>query len=377
MIFMKRILSILFVLCMTGMLWGCSGSSETGDTNEAAESETQENQDASTDEAEEETGGATGVAEEETGEATEVADNDLAERYFGISLPLTNSEYYKGVQDNLTAVCEEYGIEYAISSADNDISKQVAQIENFITMGVDTLIIYPLDKEGISDTLLTAKQAGIRILSATMAPNNTDAYDLSVDADQTVVGDAGAQYLAKWIDENYPDAEDGSIEVCVFGVWLDENTSKRCDAFANVEQYSSKVKIIDTYEIGITDAVGDTQKYTELMMQQHPEVKGIISYTDSLSLIINEVMISTPGFDISQVCNVTIDKTAAVMEQIQLSETNKSTIRATVASGQDFNKTLVDAALGNYDDQLDSEKKYYVEAYVIDFNNVEEAIQSK
>jgi len=351
---MKKFLVTLLIMCMVATLIACNDSSE----NKNAEAV-----------------GTQSTLGQDSSEATEVTDADGAEHFFGISLPLTNSEYYKGVQDNLTAICDEYGIKFSVASADEDISKQVSQMENFITMGVDTIIVYPIDKEGLSDAMKKARKAGIRVLSATMAPEDLEAYDISVDADQGVVGDAGAKFLADWVEENYPDAEDGSIEVCVFGVWLDENTGKRCDAFANVEQYSSKVKIVDTYEIGMTDAIGDTQKYAELMMQKHPEVKGVISYTDTLGLIVNEVMMSTSGLDASQVCNVTIDKTTAVMEQIQLAETNESTIRATVASGEDFNRTLVDAALGQFNKHLDAEKKYYIDAYVIDAGNVEEAMQ--
>lgn len=294
-----------------------------------------------------------------------------AEEYFGISLPMTSSEYYKGVETELSSYCEEFGIKYDLASADSDSQKQLSQFENFMTMGCTTIIIYALDLTAIQDIMAKAEADGIRVVSATMTPASIDAYSIAVDASQGAVGTAAAQYASDWIDAQYPDAEDGSIEVALFTMSISEGAIERCNGLRKIVDLNSKVTIVEDYDIPIDNFMVRAKENADLMMQQHPDVKVILTYSDAFNIVIDEAMMANPDIDAAQICSIAIDKTEAVMAKIKLSQTNESTIRATIATGENFNLTLIQAALGAYDDQLNDIKQYFVAPFVIQADNVD------
>ncbi len=397
---MKKIFKIgvavtLSLAMMLGLAaCGNSGSSTADEGTTTAESSGEEAatedttaSDSSETEAATEDTTAADNAGEEAAETQEAADDsevqDLlgetplnpADEYFGISLPMTSSEYYKGVETELTQYCEQFGIKYDLASADSDSQKQLSQFENFMTMGCTTIIIYAQDLASMQGMMEKAEADGIRVVSATMTPPSLDAYSIAIDASQDAVGTAAAQYASDWIDANYPDAEDGSIEVALFTMSISENSIERCNGLRKIADLNPKVKVVEDYDIPIDNYLVRVKENADLMMQQHPDVKVIMTYSDAFNLVIDEAMMTNPDIDPSQICSIAIDKTTAAMEKIKLSKTNESTIRATVATGENFNLTLIQAALGAYDDQLNDLKQYFVDPFIIDADNVDTYIQ--
>lgn len=297
------------------------------------------------------------------------------DEYFGISLPMTSSEYYKGVETELEEYCDKFGIEYDLASADSDTQKQLSQFENFMTMGCTTIIIYALDLEAMQDIMAKAENEGIRVVSATMTPSDLDSYSIAVDASQDAVGTAAAQFASDWVDKNYPDAEDDSIEAVLFTMSISDNINERCDGLRKIEELNSKVKIVEDYDIPMDNYLVKVKENADVMMQRYPDVKVILAYSDVFNIVIDEAMMANPDFDASQICSVAVDKTDATLEKIQLSKDNESTIRATIATGENFNLTLIQAALGAYDDQLNDLKQYFVEPFTIDADNLDQFIK--
>ena len=58
-------------------------------------------------------------------------------------------------------VCEEQGIEFLYQISDNDIQKQVSQIENLVSQGIDILILMGSEKDVLNNVLLDAHDAGV------------------------------------------------------------------------------------------------------------------------------------------------------------------------------------------------------------------------
>lgn len=362
----KKCVALFFTAAMVMSLAAC-GSSK-GDVAEGAETENTKPADAATDTEQVEE---TDAVQEFLGETP----LDPANEYFGISLPMTSSEYYKGVETELTQYCEQFGIKYDLASADSDTQKQLTQFENFMTMGCTTIVVYPLDLTAMQDIMKKAVDDGIRVVSATMTPADIGAYTIAIDASQDAVGTAVAQYASEWIDEHYPDAPDGSVEVALFTMSISENIIERCDGLRKIEDFNSKAKIVVDYDVPVENYMVKVKENADLMMQQYPDVKVILTYSDVFNIIIDEAMMANPDIDTTQICSVAVDKTNAVMEKIKLSKENESTIRATVATGENFNLTLVQASLGAFDDQLNDKKQYFVEPFIINADNVESYMQ--
>ena len=88
--------------------------------------------------------------------------------------------------------------EYYIYNADNDVNKQISDIEDLIAMGVDMLILQPISAESVAAVVEEAYDAGIVVIDCTspLAPA-TDKYNLSVVARDYDFGYTGAKCLCE------------------------------------------------------------------------------------------------------------------------------------------------------------------------------------
>ena len=62
------------------------------------------------------------------------------------------------------AFSKENGFDLKFSAADNKIEVQIAAVRNFITQGVDAIVIAPIVEDGWDDVLTEAKDAGIPVI---------------------------------------------------------------------------------------------------------------------------------------------------------------------------------------------------------------------
>ena len=70
-------------------------------------------------------------------------------------------EWYQNVIFGLQSRADELGIELEVMDANLDINKQTQQAEDFVTKGVDVLIMTPVNEEGVVPILRKAKAEGM------------------------------------------------------------------------------------------------------------------------------------------------------------------------------------------------------------------------
>lgn len=183
----KRMLSFLTVgLLMVSGLTAC-GSSNTAVTTTAAE----------TTEAVTE---AAKSAEETKAESATEPENKLGRKikvgydiyYLGNSWSVQLYQEFKWNAENQFK--DDLDVTYVQS--DNDVSKQIANIEDLIAQGMDVIITTPIDATALNSTLEEARDEGIKVilLAATV---DGDCYDTMVNVDEKDFGATGAKWLAE------------------------------------------------------------------------------------------------------------------------------------------------------------------------------------
>ena len=82
--------------------------------------------------------------------------------------------------------------------SDNDITKQISNIEDLIAQDVDVIITTPCDTTALNSTLQEAMDEGIKVilLAATI---EGDSYDSLITVDEKEFGAAGAEWLARCV----------------------------------------------------------------------------------------------------------------------------------------------------------------------------------
>jgi len=126
-------------------------------------------------------------------------------------------------------------IEYA--DAKMDSNTQLAQVENFISKGVDVLVVNPVDRDSTKPISDKAKAAGIPIVSFNNNFENTNNIVCSVDSDLKQSGILEMEYLAK--KANYK----GNVAI-IMGTMGQDGQRLRTEAFHEVIEKYPDMKIV-------------------------------------------------------------------------------------------------------------------------------------
>jgi len=238
-------------------------------------------------------------------------------------------EYMIQFQENFEKLADERGIKYIIQGADSNAITQVEQIENMITMGVNAIFLWAIDVEGTADVLNKAKEKGIYVISGDGDVGYaTGAVDTAYGVDQYAYGMGATEMAAEWIDKTFPDAADGSIEVCVYSNPSSTKFEARQRALLAIEELNPKAKVVEEYNLaGETNLQPKCQEYADMMVANHPNVKVIICHSTSFGMAIDEVLQRSPSIKPEEVGIFCVDWLQAGAEAVLKSVENKSCIR--------------------------------------------------
>jgi ribose transport system substrate-binding protein len=164
-------------------------------------------------------------------------------------------------------------------ACDSNVGKQITQIENFISSGVDVIIIHPADPQGVEFALKQARDAGIKVLAWDDNLKNADLAWLINNHD---LGYTIGEHAAEWINENL----NGSAEVAILNypqlpILLERGNGIR-DA---IVELAPNAKIVA--ESSAIDTKEGIEKM-ETIFQSNPNVKVVCSIGGGGSVGANE-----------------------------------------------------------------------------------------
>jgi D-xylose transport system substrate-binding protein len=124
------------------------------------------------------------------------ASADAQHPKIGLSIDDLRVERWTRDREYFIAAAEKLGATVFVQSADASEQRQMAQIENLISRGVDVLVIVPYNATVLTNAINEAKKAKIKVLSydRLILNANVDAY---ISFDNTTVGEMQAQAIAQ------------------------------------------------------------------------------------------------------------------------------------------------------------------------------------
>lgn len=360
---MKKAVAILLSLTLAFSLFGCgnsSGSAEPASTESASEPEAEAVPEAEEAEAAAEPEEAADTAEE-AAEAVESSaeGTDLAGKKVGFSALMMSTEFFTDMSNQMEAYFTERGMEYNVADANGNAQTQIQTVENFVSMGMDYIICFVVDASSISDSLIKARENGAFVIVIGTILDNKDAYDVCISISQHESGQVEAQIAADWIDANFPDAEDGSIEVGLLTNSENEDAVSRCDGLREIEQYTSKAVIVEEHETTQTEGAAAGQSYTEMMLMNHPDMKVILTYGTDQGQGANEAVMKDSSVNQDEFAVFTIDTAEFIRNKVVESTSGDSVIRGTVMLGEGTPMTCYNLMDGSWMDRV--EDKVYSE----------------
>ncbi|MEH6434199.1 D-xylose ABC transporter substrate-binding protein [Massilia sp. DD77] len=124
------------------------------------------------------------------------AHADAKNPKIGFSIDDLRLERWTRDRDYFTQAAEKLGAKVYVQSADASEQRQIAQIENLISRGVDVLVIVPYNATVLNNAVREAKKAKIKVLSYDRLILNAD-VDAYISFDNKTVGELQAQSLVQ------------------------------------------------------------------------------------------------------------------------------------------------------------------------------------
>jgi D-xylose transport system substrate-binding protein len=126
-----------------------------------------------------------------------LAHADAKNPKIGFSIDDLRVERWVRDRDLFTAAAENLGAKVYVQSADASEQRQISQIENLISRGVDVLVIVPYNATVLNNAVREAKKANIKVLSYDRLILNAD-IDAYVSFDNEKVGELQAENVVRF-----------------------------------------------------------------------------------------------------------------------------------------------------------------------------------
>ena len=114
----------------------------------------------------------------------------------GFSIDDLRVERWARDRDYFVAAATQLGAKVFVQSADASEQKQIAQIENLISRGVDVLVIVPYNATVLNNAIKEARKANIKVISYVRLILNAD-LDAYISFDNKAVGEMQAAGVVK------------------------------------------------------------------------------------------------------------------------------------------------------------------------------------
>ncbi|WML43008.1 D-xylose ABC transporter substrate-binding protein [Neobacillus sp. PS3-40] len=121
----------------------------------------------------------------------------------GLSVSDLTLERWQHDRDIFVKQANELGADVLVQSANGDEAKQLSQIQNMLSQGIDALVVIAINSDSLTPVVDQAKSEGIPVLAYDRLINNSDiaAY---VSFDNVRVGEMQAEYIVKQVPKgNY------------------------------------------------------------------------------------------------------------------------------------------------------------------------------
>ena len=210
--------------------------------------------------------------------AAEAAKVKAGKFKVGISMQTMNLDWSQLQVQGITDTLKKYGVEViGTASAEYQVDKQIADIENTIQRHPDGIISIPVDGMATAATYKKVSAAGIKLVFMDNVPgglHHPEQYAAMVSADSEGNGQIAAKVLASCIPQG------GTIGLVNFGVdyFSTKERTKAVNDWMKKNRPDIKIKQVDfTDPSKVGQIAGD-------FLTANPDVKGVFAVWDQPAL---------------------------------------------------------------------------------------------
>ncbi|MGM0877147.1 MAG: substrate-binding domain-containing protein [Bacillota bacterium] len=174
------------------------------------------------------------------------SDTPKEDDNISIAMTVINQEalFFTDMVKGAEETAKELGVEFTVYNANNDSVGQYNSVEDFISSGVDAIIVNAIDAKGMEPVVEKAKNAGIKIISIDSVIEN-DAVDVQIGVDNYESSVQLGEYFNTYLQEEYGDK---SVKLGTVGALNSEIQIKREDGFKDTIVKNENIEFVNTVD---------------------------------------------------------------------------------------------------------------------------------
>ena len=142
-----------------------------------------------------------------------MSSSAMAGTKIGVSMALFDDNFLTVLRNGIQSQADAAGLSVQIEDAQNDVAKQLDQINNFIASGVDAIIVNPVDTSATQAMTDAAAAAGVPLVYVNRQPINVDSLP---DGQAFVASNESDSSRQGFIEQCNQWAAAGKTEVSVY-----------------------------------------------------------------------------------------------------------------------------------------------------------------
>lgn len=275
-------------------------------------------------------------------------------------------DYWNLLYNFTEEALEERGYQMDLVNADMDLALQIEQIENAVTQGYAGILVLAVDAEGVADATRRAVEAGVPVLAFIKDPGDGN-RTASRHADEVVVGNTVVSIASDWVNEKYPDAEAGSINVIVVGGNSAGSETERFQAMVAAASENPVFNILESVQWETSQSYS-MQATENILTKYAGDINIFIVGSGEMALGVREAVMASgsPIQDYSNFGIFTCDISAESAESIRNSVNDTDVIRGAAVNGgivSEACKEMAEQMVACIDGTNDTDH-YAVSAYI-------------
>ncbi|CAN5911155.1 D-ribose ABC transporter substrate-binding protein [soil metagenome] len=192
----------------------------------------------------------------------------------GLALSTLQNPFFVTLRDGATAAAAEQGVAVLISDAQDDAQSQANDMQNFITQGVDAIVVNPVDSAAIVPAIEAANEADIPVITVDRAADGGEIAS-HIASDNVQGGKMAGEFLFEQIDGSGNVAE-------LQGVAGTSAARDRGEGFGQAVEEASGINVVAEQSANFSRDEGFT--VTQNILQGNQDLAGIFGQNDEMAL---------------------------------------------------------------------------------------------
>lgn len=286
----------------------------------------------------------------------------------GISMAVFDDNFLTVLRNGMIEAAEGMdGVSVQVEDAQNDVARQLDQINNFIASGVDAIIVNPVDTSATEAVTAAAAAGGVPLVYVNREPINVDTLPENqsfVASNEIESGTLAAFEACKMLRaQGYAGGADVYILV---GELSNQAAVQRTKDFHDVigMDMCSFINVVDEQTANWSrDEASDLM--TNWLSSGAP-FQAVLANNDEMAIGAIQAMKSA-GMDMADVIVTGVDATQDALAAMQVGDLDVTVFQDAAGQGEGALKAALDLAAGN-----DVERKVYIPFQLVTPDNLSE-----